>query len=190
MKKIIGVFAALMVALAMTGVAYACWSQTIFIEGTVETGYVCVGWSDVYTEDEWNVTKDVGEIDAWLEDQKGWHIDTPIYETLVVELSNVYPSYEAYIEVDISNGGTIPVDLVDFGLYPVSDPDELLRFVNWYINYVDWPGCPQIDPCQTVTVGVYIHIMQEIWDGEEWVTCPQDATATFAGYLTFNQWNE
>lgn len=186
MKKIVGVFTALMVALAMTGVAFACWSQTIYVEGTVETGTVCVGWSDVDSWDNEYLGKDVGSVDAQLENVKGFHGETLIYETLVINLSNVYPGYEAWIEVSISNGGTIPVNLVDFDISPVEDPENLLKHVYWDIIDVEWENFPQIDPCQTVTAWICIQIIQEV-DGQE---CPQDASATFAGYLTFCQWNE
>lgn len=191
MKKAIGMFAALILALGMSGLAYAHWSQTIYIEGSVETGTVCVGWLDVDYEDYEYLYKDVGEVDAWLEDLKGWHIEDPIYETLVVELNNVYPSYEAYIYVEIANGGTIPVNLNDCDIYPVSDPDDLIRFVDCWVDEDYWPDYPQLDPCDTAWAVIGIHIMQEVWDEGlgEWVTCPEDATATFAGYLTFDQWN-
>jgi hypothetical protein len=184
-SKMVAFFAALMIALMVAGFAYAHWSQTIYIEGTVESGTVRVGWLDVDYMDAEYLDKDVGGVDAYLVDVKGDHDGDPIYERLVVELSNVYPSYEAYLEISIANGGTIPVNLVDFDIGPVSDPDGLLPFVYWDIDHVDWSDYPQIDPCQTVTIGVYIHILQEV----SGVICPQGASATFVGYLTFDQWN-
>jgi len=187
MKKIIGVFAALMVALAMTGVAFACWSQTIYIEGTVETGEVCVGFVGADCEDEEYLGKDVGDVSCDLEDWKCYteeHGDA--YETLVMTLSNVYPSYEAWCEITIANCGTIPVNLVDLVIRPVSDPNGLLKHVDWEIVDWYWPNCPQIDPCETVTAVIYIHIEQEV-DMQE---CPENATATFEGELVFCQWNE
>lgn len=191
MKKAIGMFAALFLALGMTGIAFAHWSQTIFIKGSVETGTVCVGWVYVDYEDYEYLGKNVGEVNAWLEDPKGVHYEDTIYETLVVDLINVYPSYVAYIDVEIANGGTIPVNLVDCDIGPVSDPDDLIRFVDCWIDEGEWIGYPQIDPCQTVWAVIGIHILQEVWDDElgENVTCPENATATFAGYLTFDQWN-
>lgn len=194
MKSILGAFVALTLALGMSGFAYACWSQTLYIEGEVETGEVCVGY--VYTDswDEEYLGKDVGDIDCWLEDEKGEHDEDPIYETLVIELSNVYPSYGAYIEVWIANGGSIPVDLVDFDIELVSDPEGLLDFVDWEIIDCNWPRYPQIDPCDVVGFWVHIHIMQEVdLNGNGTIEpdeiCPQNATATFEGYLEFVQWN-
>lgn len=194
MKKIIGVFAALMVALAMTGVGFACWSQTIYIEGSVETGEVCVGFVDTDCYDVED--KEVGDVSCDLEDWKCYteeHGDA--YETLEITLSNVYPSYLAYCDITIVNCGTIPVNLVDFDIDAVSDPDGLLDFVDWWIEDYSWPDCPQIDPCDEVTVTIGIHIIQwvdfnedEIEDPEE--ICPEGATATFEGYLEFCQWNE
>jgi len=184
-------FVALLLALGISGLAYAHWSQTIYIEGSVETGTVCVGWVDVDYEDYEYLGKDVGKVDARLEDLKGTHNGDNIYETLVVELDNVYPSYEAWIYVEIANGGSIPVNLVDCDIEPVSDPDNLLRFVDCWIDDGDWPDYPQLDPCQTAWAVIGIHILQEVWNDDlgEYENCPQDATATFAGYLTFVQWN-
>ena len=186
MKKAMGMFAALLIALGMSGVGYACWSQTIFIEGSVETGEVCVGWLDVDCYDDEYLGKDVAWCDCWLEGVKGEHNGDNIYETLVIELNNVYPSYEAWIEVDIANGGTIPVNLVSFDIHPIDDPDNLVKHVYWYIYDWDWPYCPQIDPCNIVTAYIHIHILEYVDDQ----LCPQDATATFEGELVFNQWNE
>ena len=98
MKKAMGMFAALALAMAMTGVAYAHWSQIIYIEGTVETGEVCVGWSYCDNYDEEYLGKDVGSVAVRLEDVKGTHNGDNIYETLVIELNNVYPCY--YAEID------------------------------------------------------------------------------------------
>ena len=191
MKKAIGMFAALMLALGMSGLAYAHWSQTIFIEGSVETGTVSVGWLSVYSEDSDDYDKDIGEVEVRLEDQKGMHGTDPIYGKVVIDLTTVYPCYEAYIDVSIANGGSIPVNLVDCDIVPVSDPDGLVDFIDCEIVEIDWLDYPQIDPCQTATAYIIIHILQEVWDEVNgvWVTCPQGATATFAGYLTFNQWN-
>ena len=189
MKKAMGMFAALALAMAMTGVAYAHWSQIIYIEGTVETGEVTVGWLSADNDDDEYLGKDVGSVVVRLEGVKGTHETDNIYETLVIELNNVYPSYEAEITVEIANGGTIPVNLVDFDIYPVSDNDNLLDYLDWEITYVDWPDCPQIDPCETVEADIVIHIEQlrdPPWDN---TICPQNATATFEGYLEFVQWN-
>ena len=186
MKKGMGMFAALALALAMTGVAYAHWSQTIYIKGTVETGTVCVGWVGFDNWDYEYLGKDVGSVNVWLEDVKGTHETDNIYETLVMELNDVYPSYEAYIEVEIANGGTIPVNLVDFDIENIVDPDNLMDFVYCELLDLYWPDFPQIDPCQTVDALIYIHIEQQV--GEN--VCPQGATATFDGYLVFDQWND
>lgn len=183
--KAIGMFVALVLALGMTGVAFAHWSQIIYIEGTVETGTVCVGWLDWENSDNEWLGKDVGSVAVWLEDVKGTHETDNIYETLVIELNNVYPSYEAYIEVEIANGGTIPVNLVHFDIENIVDTENLLDYIYIDIENCDWPGFPQIDPCQTVSATIYIHILQ----GTEPNLCPENATATFEGHLVFNQWN-
>lgn len=146
----------------------------------METGRVSVGWSDVDYEDV-ELDKDVGCVEAWLEGPKGAHRENTIYENLIIELTNVYPSYEARIRVEIANGGSIPVKLVGFGLSPVDDPDNLLRFVDCWIENAYWEKYPQLDPCQRAWAVIGIHIKDN--------NCPQGATATFEGCLEFVQWN-
>lgn len=185
MKKAIGMFVALILALGMTGVAFAHWSQIIYIEGSVKTGTVSVGWVGFENWDNEWFGKDVGSVAVSLKDVKGTHNENNIYETLVIELNNVYPSYKAYINVEIANGGTIPVNLVDFDIENVVDSENLLDYLSIDIIDCGWPDFPQIDPCDTVWATIYIHVEQEVDNS----VCPQNATATFEGHLVFNQWN-
>ena len=194
MRKAIMMFAALMFALTASGVAYACWSQTIYIKGTVNTGELCVGWEKAWTDDNNNnidpgKDKDVGCSEVELQGQKGLHGENPVYENLVITIENVYPCYETTVTAVIANCGGIPVVVSDCDFVVTSDPDNLEPFLDVDCEIVDYPEnfYPdyQIDPCETVTVACHLHVLQDV-DNR---VCPMNATLTFEGYVTFVQWN-
>ena len=178
MKKAMGMLVSLMVALSMTGVAVAHWSDEIYVEGTVEMGSVTVGWYSVeaWEEDE-PCGKDVGSIDAWLEDMEtDPHTGKTIYKTLVIVISNVYPCWMGHVEAAINNAGTIPVDLVDVIITDGELPPE--DEVNIWIDCV-WPDYPQLEPCNTAIIRADIHVKQD---------APECTTYKFSVTLVFDQW--
>jgi hypothetical protein len=198
MKKMIGIFAALMVALAMTGVAYACWKQTLYIKGTVETGEVCVGFVDIDCNDDGTdpgYTKDVGSCSCYL-DEESWKCSTEehgdAYETAVIEITNAYPSYSVTVTVTVANCGTIPVNAVDIGYEITGDLAPWVEITD-YGTSLKPPY--QIDPCNTATGWATIHIKQWVdfdEDGEEDPNeiCPMNSSATIYAEILFCQWNE
>lgn len=50
-SKMVAIFATLMVTLMVAGVTYACWQETLIINGVVNTGDLDVEWSWAYTND-------------------------------------------------------------------------------------------------------------------------------------------
>jgi len=113
MKKAIGMFAALILALGMTGIAYATWSETLIISGTVKTGTVDVAWSEVGSWDTEPEGKDV----SWI----ACEIDVEKPNLLHVTVHNAYPSIDYYNVVDIHCVGSIPVHLYGVSI-PPTDP--------------------------------------------------------------------
>lgn len=128
MKKAIGMFAALMVALAMTGTAYALWSKALFIEGYVETGTVNAEFVYAFTDDDESVDdpakdslddgldpaasgidpkdrydKNVAYSEAYINDEDP--------QIAYVNIYNAYPSYYTTAWFDIVNTGSIPVKI-------------------------------------------------------------------------------
>ena len=129
-------------SIAILGVGYALWSDTVEIHGSVATGNVDVALvlgaivededsetlggeattadtglpgDDLDNTDEW---MDVGQCDAFL-DGNG---------AMAISLTNVYPSFDCWISFDVISLGTIPVhvDLPQFinaGAGPISPPD-------------------------------------------------------------------
>lgn len=132
MKKIGVIALTLVLALGVLGVGYAHWSQTLYIDTTVKTGTLIVGFQEVIPSEDPEVeNKDVGSITAILDTQKGTHWDEytgtylPIYEKVLVTIDNAYPCYGVHIVFTVANGGTIPADVTAVNL---SDPSGELKF--------------------------------------------------------------
>jgi len=102
--KMIGIFAALMIALMLVGVSYAMWEKTITITGTVNTGKVDVVFCDVA------VSSDEGKVVS------SWTIDSSDPENIIVTIDNAYPCIWYTIDADINNVGTIPVIIESIGV--------------------------------------------------------------------------
>jgi len=97
MKKILLISLALVLALGGLGVAGALWSDWLFIDGYVYTGYIGAEWSIEYAFD--NEQKDFSYVEAWGEGT----------DTLFIDIYNAYPSVTYTIGWDIHNTGTIPI---------------------------------------------------------------------------------
>ena len=191
MKKAMGMFAALLVALAITGVAFANWSTSLYINGTIKTGKLCVGWENVSCNDigiDPGKDKDVGKCDVWLSGWKGMHGDNNLYENLNIKIDNAYPHYWVTITACVANGGNIPVNAENIVYSITGDLAPWVTIENYGI--ISWPdGYPQIDPCHTACAYVTLSIQQDVLIDNEWVVCPQNATANISAAITFVQWN-
>jgi len=139
MKKIGLLVMALILALGGMGVGFAHWSQTLYIDGTVETGTFLVGFEAQSTDDppatngtpgviypdenDYTIPEDgtydpgqdpaknVAACDCELLDKKGMHGDETLYEKVKVTVLNAYPCYTNILTVTIGNGGTIPANV-------------------------------------------------------------------------------
>ncbi|MEM2536220.1 MAG: hypothetical protein QW435_04400, partial [Candidatus Hadarchaeales archaeon] len=100
MRTAMAMFGALIVALAMTGVAFAHWTDTLYINGTVNTGKLDVSIENVICWDNENVGKDYSGITCGVEG-----------DTLKITVTNAYPCIGYYCEFKVKNEGTIPVHL-------------------------------------------------------------------------------
>ena len=79
--------------------------------------------------------KDVAETICYLQNQKthcdgtpAQHDGVPQYETILIDMDNVYPGYNPSVYFDIANCGTIPVNIVgawiiSIGGVPLDPPD-------------------------------------------------------------------
>jgi hypothetical protein len=195
----------LFIALASVGVGYGLWSKTLYIDGTVNTGSVDSVFVDPFTDDDNKVNdpkldggdigecllygdgscdpadsghnvprkdKDVGECIAMLDP------DDKTNETLLIKITNAYPSYYCTVFFDIHNTGTVPVKVQSLGL---KGADITAGYITaeWTDIYVG----QQIDPCsQNMVPGdIDIHVEQ---------SAPQGETLELKGTIQLVQWNE
>ena len=147
--KKIGLLAlALVLALALTGAAFAKWSDTVRMEGKIETGNVKVGiantwvndpgtnWDPLYdaaTKTTYWADKHVGSIESYTYDWKCTHGTEEYYQKIRTVVKNAYPGYAPAEEFTIANCGSIPVKvdllLCDGNSWgPVCDDLNIVRF--------------------------------------------------------------
>jgi len=145
MKKIGLLCLALVLALGTLGIAYAAWTDTVYINQTVETGVVRIGFAKIVTGEKPEYEgKDVGSISGKLSGEIVGYIPNPIpgyppipvYSEVVVLVNNAYPCYEVYDVVDVANVGTIPVIITDLTL-SMKDMDTGEELV-----WEDWASLP------------------------------------------------
>jgi hypothetical protein len=209
MKKIGLVCLALVLAMGALGVGYAHWSQTLYINGTVETGTFIVAWSElnVYEDDEY-LEKDVGSCDGSMDVWKASKVD-PLtgltidgYEKVVVSVSNAYPGYFVHIVLAVDNFGTIPAHVIEIVPTGRDETDGQDLTFEWLTGFEYEKGrfydvidgqlqeiinleiknyvCEQIDPCHSEKGEFDLHFKQPIEQGH---------TYSINIEMTAQQWN-
>lgn len=184
-----------MLALLMTGFAYAHWSQNLYIVGNVDSGVLDwqftfasamdeVGndWNcgDNFAPDPWRVDKDVGSTTIAITDP----------HTVTMTLTNVYPSYWTSASIYARNTGTIPLvienAIVDGVVVTHWDMKVRLDLnddgkndieIWWKANIFGLqlePGDP------TPETGFWVHVLQD---------APQGETLEFTIGIVAVQWN-
>lgn len=91
-------------ALAGVGVAYGIWQQTLFVNGTVETGEAEAELSvvEVYTEGD---IKGIASCNADV-------IETlDEYDTLVITATNMFPGVSCDVVFDVTSVGSVPIHI-------------------------------------------------------------------------------
>lgn len=136
MRKIGVICLSLLLALGLLGVGYAAWTDEIFIDGTVETGTLCVEFGNTEIRDPHQPVNFGGDYPTDLPDYtcnpgftqgpdglRFWQLDKNVgwgtvervpdpetgkYKTLRVTLNNTYPCYFNEVTFYPENCGTIP----------------------------------------------------------------------------------
>lgn len=125
MKKTKFLALALVVALVLTGTAFAWWGETLTMSQTVKTGELNVEFTNAYTRGGDNTSHQddyqapLSGYPGWVghEGQQWWNeIDVNYLPTtikadgdkVVAEVSNMYPGSRAQFEFVVGNTGTIP----------------------------------------------------------------------------------
>lgn len=122
----------LVVGLVALGVAYAQWTASLTINGTVNTGSVDGSWTDAHCWDNETPPPDVGTVSVL-----GLSSDT-----LTVTVGNAYPSYEAHCDVKYTIGGSIPVKIKSLTITEPPAGEIDCTFIDGASAAVYLPGQP------------------------------------------------
>jgi hypothetical protein len=199
-KKIIALpLIAIMLSLT-TAVAVAHWVDNLYVEGTVQTGYLCTcfrpGAEGSLHGTGWDWTCGVGFVNTHqitpVKDIADTYVTIIDCHTLNVTIDNGYPCYYDHIVLGIDNCGTVPWSILTVTFTSTSDSVVITH--NGYltldldgvgdddleINWGDSFGV-QIDPGEYADLSFDIHLMNPI---------PQDSQLTFTVTIEVVNWNE
>lgn len=98
MKKITLIAMTLVLALGLAGVGYALWSDSLYLEGTVNTGDIGLVWTQGEPWDTEIPEKDVS-----------WGFCEIIGNTLYITVTDAYPSIYYHFPIDLHGVGSVPV---------------------------------------------------------------------------------
>jgi hypothetical protein len=186
-----------MLGLLMSGVAFAHWSETLYIDGSVSTGnldWEYIGAStdrglDIHCRDNfagppplyWRGDKDVEFHWLWFNDR----------HTLTVTMTNAYPCCCVTVNVNVRNCGSIPLiidSVIIDGTVLRNSPAPVVRLDlnddgldDIEILWIDGFGA-QLEPGGRIWMSFLIHVLQD---------APQGAkNLSFTIQIVAVQWNE
>jgi len=132
-KGLIGVLGSLILALLVLGVAYAHWSETLYITTVVNTGDFCVKFLEDYCmnydKPGENDLKYYGYPNRWPFNV-GETVCEVTEDTVTITLNNVYPCYQTWVRFRIINCGTIPAKLKEV-IVTFEGPEGLKNKINF-----------------------------------------------------------
>jgi predicted ribosomally synthesized peptide with SipW-like signal peptide len=166
MKKIGLIVLAVVLAIGAMGAAYAAWSETLTINGTITAGNLDVDFvaasndpgitldplTGAWSVLAWTPATDSGKNVASTEvDQTGITDagDTVTSNTLGITVANAYPQYTSQVRVAITNAGSIPVKVTmpaawtQTSVADMNDIDLSYNFNGWNPNLGLAPGATE-----------------------------------------------
>lgn len=160
--KLGAIFLVSVLALAGTGMGYAMWSETLYIDGWIQTGYIDAEWSIFEVDDSEPDNKDFSYVIAEIEG-----------DTLYIDIYNAYPCIDYWVVFDVHNTGSIPIHLYWDGI----------------ITPADFPGtitmtdltCIQLHPYDYEYGTITIHLNNDALENSYY---------SFETTLVYHQWNE
>ena len=203
--KIVALPMVLILGLLISGLAYAHWSDILWIEGSVATGdaeweflYNSISQKDPPGTNDWTcdyglinlrqLDKDIGSTTCEFVDTDG----DGDWDTLAVSLDTVYPCYYEHIAFYVQNIGTVPLVIQKVVLdgqeytapfYATLDLDGD-GYDDIEIYYGNNFG-QQMDPYPTipykVDISFDIHVLQD---------APEGTTLSFTIEIIAVNWNE
>jgi hypothetical protein len=187
-KKIMAIFASMMIALCLVGVSYALWSKYLYISTWIGTDDVDVVFSPFTINFDPlaippAVSLDPKNATARWDKDVGWTtIDGIGEETINITLHNVYPCYYNDIEVEYTNVGSVPVIMqnitfiANFTVASAMGANDGEVWIAWH-NGVG----SQIEPGETAGSSLLMHVEQ---------SATQSTDYGFTMKICFVQWNE
>jgi hypothetical protein len=180
-SKMAALFAVVMIALMVAGLAYAHWEKTITINGTVNTGKLHLSLEFFAST---NDTKNYCTV--------GW---TTGDNTLTVTVNKAYPCITVSGYLTIINDGTIPAGLhmmnlilplgvtVTPGVFPGYNEvyENGVLIAKLWLYQMGAGTFEQIDPGQQIVIPFALHFEEGL---------REDATYTFTIEFVFYNWNE
>jgi hypothetical protein len=115
MKRIGLILLVLVFALGAMGAGYAYWSQSLNINGSVDTGELAVTFTSVASDDPALHEEIVGYDAAST-------VITNTSDTVTFTVTNAYPGYSSGATITVHNAGTIPVKLASAVFNPGANP--------------------------------------------------------------------
>ena len=168
MKKIGILILALVLAMGSLGVGYALWSDSLYIDGTINTGELDTCIVSIASDDvgpdlgDDKIGKDVGSTTVGIID----------CHTANITVTGAYPCYENYVHFTTEIRGTVPVILEAINI--VND--------NPCIEVDAWNGVgEQRHPGERADNTIWFHVLQ---------CADQNATYTFTVEFFYVQYNE
>jgi len=166
--RVAGLFAVVLIALAVLGFTYAYWTETIKIEGSVATGELDAEFSAATCKDnEGNI--DVGTCTVTLIDTD----NDKDNDTATITITNAYASYACDVNLTIRNCGTIPLKVV--GVTITNNHPDYLE-----VTLTNDPAGKTLAPSETLTFDLHIHVK----DG-----AAEKATYSFSAVVDIAQFN-
>lgn len=168
--------------LLMTGFAYAGWSQTIYIEGSVASGTLCARFVPPVTRTDHGLDWNCGEgfVDPYpheVDEDVGSSSAEIVADGKVVEVNlvNVYPCYYELMTFTVHNCGTIPWKIqkvvFDPGGIEIDKPGYLTLDLNddgkadveiyWGSGFGT-----QREYCEKLNISFEIHVLQDAPQGK------------------------
>jgi hypothetical protein len=142
-KKTVILPIAIILALSLTGVAYALWHDYIYIEGVATMGTLNIVWDEdeVLLPDEPGeyLGKDVAQSYQWY-DPDSYVTDHKTgksgYKTMIFSIVNAYPCYTIHFDnVKVHNIGTTPVNFVSWTVTGFDVKDGVPLVFEWEPGY-------------------------------------------------------
>lgn len=146
MKKIVLMCIALVLALGSMGVGYSLWSDSLYIEGIIETGEVDWEFYNKFsvpgqpvlkpecTQDDHGIdpgwTKDVGSTTCDFFDTDG----DGDYDLMELTILNAYPFYRNHVSTWVHCNGTVPIIIVGAWISFDGAPEVWAPSGDWITN--------------------------------------------------------